>query len=152
MRIAVSSDHAAVAERLHLVAALQAAGHEVDDLGGPEGVAVDYPEPAAAVSHAVAEGRADRGVLLCGTGIGVCITANKVHGIRAATVHDEFTAEMARRHNNANVVCLGARLLAAAAITRIVERFLDTDFDGGRHATRVDKIMALEAPERAADA
>lgn len=149
MRIAVASDHAAVAERLHLVAALRAAGHSVEDLGGPQDVPVDYPEPAAAVAHAVAEGRAERGVLLCGTGIGVCMAANKVHGIRAATLHDEFTAEMARRHNDANVACLGGRLLSAAAIQRIVERFLASSFDGGRHATRVAKIMALEAPEGA---
>ncbi len=152
MRVAIASDHAAVAERRHVAAALTAAGHDVEDFGTPEGVSADYPDPAYAVARAVADGRAERGILLCGTGIGVCIAAGKVHGIRAATIHDDFTAEMARRHNDANVACLGGRLLAAATILRLVERFLATPFDGGRHATRVEKIARIEAAEGSRDA
>jgi ribose 5-phosphate isomerase B len=149
MRIAIASDHAAVAERGTLAAHLAQAGHTVLDLGCPPGASVDYPEPAAAVAEAVATGRADRGVLLCGTGIGVCMAAGKVAGIRAATVHDEYTAEMARRHNDANVLCMGARLLSVTAMVRALDRFLATPFDGGRHAGRVAKIMALETPRGA---
>ena len=152
MRIAIASDHAAVTERAALARHLEAAGHAVEDLGCAPGTAVDYAEPAAAVAHAVAGGRADLGVLLCGTGIGVCMAAGKVHGIRAATVHDAFTAEMARRHNDANVICMGARLLSVAAMQRALDAFLGASFDGGRHTGRVAKIMALEHPARPAGA
>jgi len=147
LRIAIASDHAGVAERQTLVAHLRAQGHEVNDLGCAPGESVDYPDQAAAVGRAVAGGAADRGVLVCGTGLGVCMAANKVRGVRAATVHDEYTASMARRHNDANVICMGARLLSAAAITRCVELFLSTPFDGGRHAARVAKIVALESQD-----
>jgi ribose 5-phosphate isomerase B len=145
MNLAVASDHAGVTERLALVEHLRAAGHEVEDLGCEPGASVDYPDVAAEVARAVAAGRAERGVLLCGTGIGVCMAAGKVHGVRAATIHDEHTAEMCRRHNDANVFCLGARLLALPAILRLVDRALDTPFEAGRHARRVAKIMALES-------
>ncbi|MDJ0522783.1 MAG: ribose 5-phosphate isomerase B [Planctomycetota bacterium] len=143
-RIAIASDHAAVPERQALIDYLRAEGHEVSDFGSEPGEAVDYPDQAALVSRAVVSGEADRGILICGTGLGVCMAANKVDGIRAATVHDTFTAEMARRHNDANVACMGARVHAAAAICRMADVFLDSPFDGGRHAGRVDKIMALE--------
>ncbi len=144
LRIAIASDHAGVAERRDLVAHLRGRGHAVEDLGCAPGESVDYPDFAARVGGAVAAGRAERGVLICGTGIGVCMAANKLRGVRAATVHDTFTAEMARRHNDANVVCFGARLFSVAAMVRMLDRFLETPFDGGRHAARVAKIMALE--------
>ena len=145
MKVAIASDHAAVDERFQVVAHLGARGHDVADLGCDAGASVDYPDYAARVAHAVAAGDARFGVVLCGTGIGVAMAAGKVAGIRAATIGDEFSAEMARRHNDANVACFGARIHAAAAICRLLDRFLDTPFDGGRHTGRVAKIMALEA-------
>jgi ribose 5-phosphate isomerase B len=146
MRIALASDHAGFALKAHLATALAAAGHEVADLGtdGPE--SVDYPRYAASAARCVAGGEADRGVLVCGSGNGVAIVANKVAGVRAVNAHDVEEAAMARRHNDANVVTLsGARLSADAADT-IVATFLSTDFDGGRHARRVDQITAMETP------
>ena len=117
------------------------------DLGTFDGQPVDYPDVAAKGARAVAAGEGERGVFLCGSGLGVCMAANKVHGVRAATLSDDFTAEMSRRHNDANVACLGGRILADAAIARIVDVFLATPFDGGRHTTRVAKIMAIESQE-----
>jgi ribose 5-phosphate isomerase B len=145
MKIAVASDHAAVAERKALVTHLEAAGHDVHDLGAEEGESVDYPDFAEKVARAVAGQRAERGVLICGTGIGICMAAGKIHGIRAATIHDPYTAEMCRRHNDANVFCMGGRIHSADAIQRMVDIALSTPFEGGRHARRVEKIMALEA-------
>lgn len=144
LRIAIGSDHAAVEERLVVASYLKAAGHEVTDVGCEAGTSVDYPDYAARVARAVASGEAERGILLCGTGIGVAMAAGKIRGIRAATIGDEFSAEMARRHNDANVACFGARIHSAAAICRMVDRFLAAPFDEGRHAERVAKIMALE--------
>ena len=146
IRIAVASDHAAVPERLALIEHLRAGGHRVTDFGCAAGEAVDYPDQAALVGRAIVAGEADRGILICGTGIGICMAANKIDGIRAATIHDAFTAEMCRRHNDANVVCMGARVHAAAAIVRMADVFLTAPFDGGRHTGRVAKIMALEGP------
>jgi ribose 5-phosphate isomerase B len=120
------------------------------DYGTNDERPVDYPDLAAKGGRAVASGEAERGVFLCGTGLGVCMAANKVHGVRAAVLTDLFTAEMSRRHNDANVACLGARIHADASIARIVDVFLATPFDGGRHAARVAKIMALERSESAA--
>ncbi len=142
--IAVASDHAAVPERQALIEHLRAAGHTVTDFGSAPGESVDYPDQAALVGRAIVAGEADRGILICGTGLGICMAANKVDGIRAATVHDAFTAEMCRRHNDANVVCMGARVHAAAAICRMADVFLEAPFDEGRHTGRVGKIMALE--------
>jgi RpiB/LacA/LacB family sugar-phosphate isomerase len=144
VRLALASDHAAVDERLALGRALAAAGHEVLDLGCPPGASVDYPDQAVLAARAVVEGRAERGIALCGTGIGVSMAANKVHGVRAALVHDEFTAEMSRRHNDANVLCLGARSIAVPAMQRLAVLWLATPFDGGRHTGRVAKIDALD--------
>jgi ribose 5-phosphate isomerase B len=148
MRLVAGSDHAAIPERLALVEHLKQAGHEVKDLGTPPGTTADYPDVALAVARAVASGEAERGFLLCGTGLGVCMTANKVPGVRAAPLADDYTAEMARRHNDANVACFGGRLLSAHAVLRLADRFLATPFDGGRHAPRVDKINALDRARR----
>jgi ribose 5-phosphate isomerase B len=145
VRLALASDHAAVLERQALVEHLKQAGHEVTDLGCAPGTSVDYPDVAVDVARRVAAGAAQFGFVLCGTGIGVSMAANKVPGVRAAVIHDEFTAEMARRHNDANVACLGARLLSQHAMIRLADRFLASPFDGGRHATRVAKINALDA-------
>ncbi len=138
------SDHAAFAAKSALKAHLEAKGHDVVDLGTDGTTSVDYPDFAAKGGRAVASGVAPFGAFLCGSGIGICISANKVDGIRAAQVYDEFTAEMARRHNDANVICLGGRSLADDRIARLVDLFLATPFDGGRHAARVEKIRRLE--------
>jgi ribose 5-phosphate isomerase B len=119
-------------------------GHETLDLGtqGPE--SVDYPDFAIQVAQAVGDKRVDRGILICGTGIGMCIAANKVHGVRAAPCHDSITAEMSRRHNDANILCLSGDLLGEELIDRMVRIWLQTEFEGGRHARRVEKIENFE--------
>jgi ribose 5-phosphate isomerase B len=144
MKIAIASDHAAIEERQAVAAHLAAAGHEVTDLGCQPGESVDYPDYGAQVAHAVADGTVERGVLICGTGIGICMAAGKVDGIRAATVHDDFTAAMCREHNDANVMCMGARVIPTSTMLRLVDLFTTTPFGGGRHAGRVAKINALE--------
>jgi len=144
MRIALASDHAGFPLKDHLASSLAAAGHEVLDLGTDGAESVDYPQYAEPAARAVAHGDAERGVLVCGSGNGVAIVANKVAGIRAVNAHDAAEAEMARRHNDANVVTLSGARLAPAQADAIVATFLATDFDGGRHARRVDQIAALE--------
>lgn len=144
MKIVIGSDHAAVDERKAVAASLRDAGHDVEDLGYDGDGSADYPDFAAKVARAVAAGEAERGLLLCGSGIGVAIAASKVAGVRAATITDEWMAEMCRRHNNANVACFGARRTAVPAIVAMTEVFLRTDFDGGRHTGRVAKIDALD--------
>ncbi len=145
--IFVASDHAARALKAEVVAALTAAGRAVEDLGTHGDASVDYPDFAHRVAAAVAAGRADRGILICGTGLGMSIAANRHAGVRAALCHDAFTAEMARRHNDANVLCLGARVTGPGVALQAVELFLATPFDGGRHQQRVSKIeIAPEEP------
>ena len=147
MKIAIGSDHRGFDAKRHLVALLQQLGHEVLDVG-PEGRdSVDYPDYAFQVAQAVSEGKVERGILICGTGIGMCIAANKVHGVRAAPCHDSITAEMSRRHNDANVLCLSADLLGEELIDRMVRIWLETEFEGGRHARRVEKIGKIESGE-----
>jgi ribose 5-phosphate isomerase B len=150
MRIAIGSDHRGFETKRRLVVLLQQLGHEVADAGPAGRDSVDYPDFAFEVASAVSAGRADRGILICGSGIGMCIAANKVHGVRAAPCHDSITAEMSRRHNDANVLCLSADLLGEELIERMVRIWLETPFDGGRHARRVDKITRFEAGERGA--
>ncbi len=145
MKIAIACDHAGLDAKLRLVEQLRAAGHEILDRGTHSTDSVDYPDYAAEVSQDVAGGAAERGVLVCGTGIGMSIAANKVHGVRAAKCNDPFEAEMSRRHNDANVLCVGARVLDAAVLDEIVGLFLATAFEGGRHGRRVDKIDALDS-------
>ncbi|GJM20336.1 MAG: ribose-5-phosphate isomerase [Planctomycetota bacterium] len=145
MKIAIGSDHAGTESKTRLVKRLTEAHHEVRDLGtnGPE--SVDYPDYAEAVGRAVSSGAADFGLLICGTGIGMCITANKVPGVRAAKCNDAFEARMCRAHNNANVLCLGERVLDAAVLDELVDVFLAEPFEGGRHERRVNKMNALDA-------
>ena len=140
MKIAIGADHAGFSSKEELKKAIAASGHEVADLGTESEASVDYPDFARAVAEAVAGGKADRGVLVCGTGIGMSMTANKVPGIRAAVVTDAYTAEMSRRHNDANVLCMGARVLDPERMKEYLGIFLHTPFDGGRHARRVEKI------------
>lgn len=144
MRIALAADHRGSDAYRHLFDHLIREGHRVDDCGLRIDRNCDYPDMAYPVAKAVAEGRADRGILVCGTGIGMCIVANKVDGVRAACVHDEIGAEMSRRHNDANVLCLAADFLGIRIIDRIVEKWLAAGFDGGRHARRVQKVIAVE--------
>jgi ribose 5-phosphate isomerase B len=144
MKIAIGSDHRGYDAKRRIVDLLHKKGHEVIDVGptGPE--SVDYPDYALQVAQAVGEGRVDRGILICGTGIGMCIAANKVKGVRAAPCHDSITAEMSRRHNNANILCLSADLLGDELIGHMIRIFLETEFEGGRHARRVEKITRFE--------
>ncbi|MBC7353180.1 MAG: ribose 5-phosphate isomerase B [Thermogutta sp.] len=144
MRIAIGSDHRGYSIRPKIVTFLKNIGHEVIDLGTFSQSPVDYPDIAEAVAKKVASGEADRGILFCGTGLGMCIAANKIPGVRAAPCHDDLTAELSRRHNDANVLCLSADLLGERLITRIVEVWLNTPFEGGRHARRVEKIAEIE--------
>jgi len=144
MRIAIGSDHRGVTSRLRVIGLLERLGHEVIDCGSHTEEAVDYPDIAADVATRVSQGTVDRGILLCCTGVGMAIAANKVPGIRAATCHDEVTAEMSRRHNDLNVLCLSAEMIGNEEQDKIVKTWLDTAFEGGRHARRVAKITALE--------
>jgi len=144
VRIAIGSDHAGYELKSAVATLLAGDGHDVEDVGTDSTESVDYPDFAAAAAEAVAVGEADRAVIVCGSGVGVAIVANKLEGIRAVNAHDPDEAEMSRRHNDANVLTLSGRRLDAAAAEPIVERFLETDFEGGRHARRVEKIAAIE--------
>lgn len=144
MRVAVSADHRGTSMLSHIELMLQQMGCEVVELGACSSKMSDYPDMAYPVARAVADGAADRGILVCGSGIGMCIAANKVKGVRAALVHDEIGAEMSRRHNDANVLCLAADLMGIRIIERVVQVWLNTAFEGGRHARRVAKINAIE--------
>ncbi len=141
--VVIGSDHGGFQLKNHLKKYLQEKGEEVFDCGTESEESVDYPDFAKKVSEEVLKKEAP-GIIICGTGIGVSMTANKVKGIRAALAHDEYTARMAREHNNANVLCLGGRVLDPQEAEKIVDVFLNTDFEGGRHQRRVEKIMALE--------
>ncbi len=144
MRIAIGCDHRGYAIREKVVELLHQLGHEVTDVGVLNDDPVDYPDIAAAVAHLVSDGAVERGVLICGTGLGMCIAANKFPGVRAAPCHDDLTAEMSRRHNDLNVLCLSADMLGERLIDRMVEIWCTTPFEGGRHARRVEKISNLE--------
>lgn len=142
MNIAIGSDHAGFRLKEELRRHLESAGHTVIDLGTASEESVDYPDYGLAVGRAVASGRADRGVAVCGTGIGIAIAANKVPGIRAGTPGDLFATRLMREHNDANVIAFGARITAAPLAIAMVDLFLETGFAGGRHARRVDKLNA----------
>jgi len=145
MKIALGSDHRGFLVKQRIVSILQHLGHEVFDVGcAGADTSVDYPDYAFDVARAVISGEADRGILVCGSGIGMCIAANKVPGVRAALCHDNITAEMSRRHNNANVLCLASDLLGEDLIDHMVKLWLETEFEGGRHQRRVDKICRFE--------
>jgi ribose 5-phosphate isomerase B len=144
MRIAIGSDHAGFPQKQQLAAYLAAAGHEVSDLGTDSEERCDYPDFAVKVARAVASGEAERGVLVCGTGIGMAMAADKVAGVRAANVTTPQFAELSREHNDANVVALSGRFVDLETNERICDVFLSTEFAGGRHAGRVEKINALD--------
>ena len=144
VRLALGSDHAGFVLKEDLKRFLDEQHVAYDDYGTSSDASVDYPDYAATVSRAVVDGRADYGILICGTGIGMAIAANKIPGIRAAVVTDEFTAQLSRQHNNANIVTLGGRTTPPATARAIVRVFLKTAFEGGRHQQRVEKIAKLE--------
>jgi len=140
--IAIASDHAGVDLKLNIVKYLLKRGHNVIDMGVRRKTRVDYPDFGKKVARAVASGEVPAGILICGSGIGMCITANRYRGVRAAMVHDHYTTRMAKSHNNANILCLGARVTARELAEELVETWLTTEFEGGRHQDRLDKIDA----------
>lgn len=144
MKVAVGSDHRGFQAKERIKSILESHGFEVTDFGCGSIDSCDYPDAAIPAARSVAEGASDWGILCCGTGIGMSISANKVRGIRASLCHDAVTAEMARRHNNANILCLPADLISESLIERVVEVWIDTPFDGGRHQRRIGKISAFE--------
>ena len=148
MRIALASDHAGYAEKERLKAVLSDLGVEFDDLGTRSEDSVDYPDFARAVAEQVADGRVEQGLLVCGSGTGMAITANKVPGVRAAVAWSEETARLARQHNDANVLAIGARTTPPTDIPNIVRAWFLTEFEGGRHAARVNKISDVEKQAR----
>jgi ribose 5-phosphate isomerase B len=148
MKIAIAADHAGFALKEKLRDRLAAEGHDVSDFGADSTESCDYPDFAGRVAREVSQGRAERGVLVCSTGIGMAIAANKVAGIRAAPAQSEDEVRLTREHNDANVLTLGARYLDEARATGLLELFLHTDFQGGRHARRIAKIAQLELPDR----
>ncbi len=155
MNVALCSDHRGFRAKDSIKSLLQRAGHQVQDFGCNEQTSCDYPDWAIPASKSVAAGDTDVGIMICGTGIGMSITANKVRGIRASLCHDELTAELARKHNDANVLCLPADLIGEELIKRVVEVWLNTPFEGGRHNRRNAKIAQFEnandLPRAAAD-
>ena len=150
MKVAVACDHRGFAAKEQIKAILTEAGYEVIDFGCDSPASCDYPDTAIAGARSIATGDSERGIFLCGTGIGMSMAANKVQGIRAALCHDELTAEMSRRHNDANVLCLPADLLGEKLIHRLVEVWLHTEYEGGRHERRLQKMRDFENNGRCA--
>jgi len=148
MKIAIGADHAGFELKNKLKQHLEAHGFKVEDSGTNSAESVDYPDFAKSVGEEVARKQADFGLLVCGSGIGMAIAANKVHGVRAANVTSEYEAQMMREHNDANVLALGARILDEATACKILDKFLATQFAGGRHQKRVDKITGIERDDR----
>ena len=144
MRISIGSDHRGVRIKTRLVSSLTSAGHEVADLGTDCEQSVDYPDFASAVCRDVAGGQSERGILICGTGMGMAIVANKFKGVRAANCFDQVMAELCRRHNDANVLCLPGDLIGDRPIDELVNIWLVTEFDAGRHERRLEKIVQIE--------
>lgn len=144
MRIAIASDHAGFEQKQQLVDFIRGLGHDVEDLGPDSDARVDYPDYAARVAHAVNGGKADKGVLICGTGIGMACAADKVAGIRAASITSPEFADLARRHNDLNVIALSGRFVSLENNQRILKVFFASEFEGGRHALRVAKIMEYD--------
>jgi len=142
--IAIGSDHGGYTLKQTIMAHLEERGLEYKDFGAYSTESCDYPDFGEAAARAVASGECERGIIICGTGIGISLAANKVRGIRAAVCGDCFSAEMCRRHNDANMLALGERVTGPGLALKITDIFLDTGFDGGRHQRRVDKIMAIE--------
>ena len=144
MKIALGSDHGGYALKCDIIQLLEKLGHEYKDFGCYSTESCDYPDFGEAAARAVASGEYDRGIVICTTGIGISIAANKVQGIRCAHCADSLEAEMTRRHNDANALCMGGRVVGAGLACQLVDIFLNTEFEGGRHQRRIDKLTALE--------
>ena len=144
MKIAIGSDHRGYQLKEMVASWLRSKGHDVDDAGTDVDESVDYPDFAALVAEKVSGSTVDRGILICGTGIGMAITANKFPGVRAAPCTDEVTVEISRRHNDLNILCLPADMISPRTVERMVELWIETAFEGGRHSRRVDKIAEIE--------
>jgi ribose 5-phosphate isomerase B len=151
MKIVVGSDHRGFNTKEQIKATITQLGHQFIDVGTKENSPTDYPDIAYLAATAVAQGKADRAILICGTGIGMCIAANKVKGIRAALCHDELTAQISRHHNDSNVLCLSGDMTGEVLQRKIVEAWLTTEFQGGRHQRRINKITAIENNKNPAD-
>ena len=144
MKIAIGCDHGGIILKQAVTEELKKRGIQVEDKGCFDTSSVDYPDYAVAVAEDVSSGRCDKGILMCGTGIGISIAANKVKGIRCAVCHDVFTATMCSAHNNANILAMGGRVITPELAEKMVAAWLDTPFEGGRHTSRVNKITAIE--------
>ncbi|ARK25288.1 ribose 5-phosphate isomerase B [Sporosarcina sp. P37] len=144
MKVAISSDHGGNNLRKEITNLLTELEIEYTDYGPDSGDSVDYPDYAVPVANAVVDGKADRGILICGTGIGMSISANKVKGIRCALVHDVFSAKATRGHNDSNIIAMGERVIGLGLAREIVSTWLETEFEGGRHERRIEKMMKLE--------
>ncbi|BFL75960.1 ribose 5-phosphate isomerase B [Finegoldia sp. BIOML-A3] len=144
MKIAIAADHGGFELKDSMVEYIKSLGNEVVDLGTNSADSVDYPDYAKKVCEEIQQGNSDLGILICGTGIGMSLAANKFEGIRAACVSDVYSAKMSRNHNNANVLCIGARVIGDEVAKLIIKTFLENEFEAGRHQRRVDKIMAIE--------
>lgn len=144
MKIAIAADHGGFELKDSMVEYIKSLGNEVLDLGTNSADSVDYPDYAKKVCEEIQQGNSDLGILICGTGIGMSLAANKFEGIRAACVSDVYSAKMSRNHNNANVLCIGARVIGDEVAKLIIKTFLENEFEAGRHQRRVDKIMAIE--------
>ena len=144
MKIMIGSDHRGFVAKEQVKAIITQSGHQYIDVGTKDNNPADYPDIAYMAATAVSKGEADRAILICGTGIGMCIAANKVKGIRAALCHDELTAQISRHHNDSNVLCLSGDMTGEVLLRKIVEAWLTTDFQGGRHQRRINKISAIE--------
>lgn len=144
MKIGIGNDHSALELKAEIIEFLENKGHEVVDFGTNSAESCDYPVYGEKVARAVVSGEVDQGILICGTGLGISLAANKVKGIRAAVCSEPFTARMARQHNNCNILAFGARVVGGELAKMIVETWLDTEFEGGRHQRRVDMISAIE--------
>lgn len=144
MKIAIAADHGGFELKDSTVEYIKSLGNEVMDLGTNSADSVDYPDYAKKVCEEIQQGNSDLGILICGTGIGMSLAANKFEGIRAACVSDVYSAKMCRNHNNANVLCIGARVIGDEVAKLIIKTFLENEFEAGRHQRRVDKIMAFE--------
>ena len=147
MKIAIGNDHVAVEMKNHIKEYLEAKGHEIVDFGTHSTDRCDYPVYGKKVADAVASGECERGILICGTGIGISLAANKVKGIRAAVCSESYSARLTRMHNNANIIAFGARVIGIATAEMIVDEFINTEYEGGRHQNRIDMISSIEQGE-----
>lgn len=144
MKIAIGNDHTAVELKRHIAAYVEQKGHTVVNFGTDSTESCDYPVYGEKVGRAVASGECDRGILICGTGVGISLAANKVKGVRAVVCSDAYTARFSRKHNNTNILAFGARVIGPATAELLVDEFLDTEYEGGRHQRRIDMISAIE--------